>query len=65
MIKEIKQLQQLLVVKKLQKNQKKCNNLRKSLINMQLAMLQMDWVKQIYNKFIIRNYKIRKSKNRD
>jgi hypothetical protein len=42
MIKEIKQLQQLLVVKKLQKNQKKCNNLRKSLINMQLAMLQMD-----------------------
>ena len=42
MIKEIKQLQQPRVVKKLQKNQKKCSNLKKSLINMQLAMLQMD-----------------------
>jgi len=42
MIKEIKQQQQLQVAKKLQKNQKKCINLKKSLINMQLAMPQMD-----------------------
>ena len=42
MIKEIKQLQQLQVAKKLLKNQKKCINLRKSLINMQLVLLKMD-----------------------